>query len=139
MISSVRPFFRTRLEGLGYTEHVDAVDFSNIPKTLLDDSFQMETNNITSGPANQLAHDFDYGIVIRVFKRGFGNPVEAYDEADQTIETILSDILNVSNRLGSEIKDIVPVSIDKIPLSASVDNDIILEFSFVVKLLMCFG
>lgn len=137
-IASVRPYFRTRLENLGYSEHTDAIDFDNIPSTILDDSFQLETSSISGEPANQLHHEFDYSVVLRVFKRGFNDPVEAYDAIDEDIETILADILSPSTRLGTDIKDIVPISIAKIPLSASDDNDIILEFNFTVTLIMCF-
>lgn len=137
-IASVRPFFRTRLEGLGYTEHTDAIDFQNIPSTVLEDSFQLETNAISGEPANQINHDFDYSVVLRVFKRGFVDPVEAYDAVDEDIETILADLLSPAVRLGTSIKDIVPLTINKLPLSVSDDNDIILEFNFNVILIMCF-
>ena len=138
MIASVRPFFRDRLENLGYEEHLDAVDFNNVASKVLDDTFQLETNSITGEPANQLDHNFDYGLTLRVFKSGFRDPVSAYDEVDGIIDNIYGDLLSPSVRLGTNIKDIVPISVDKIPLSGSDDNDIILEFNFIVRLIMCF-
>lgn len=134
----IRPFFRSRLEALGYTEHADAVDFSNIPSNLLSETFQIESLPISGGPANQRAHEFDYGLILRVFKRGFADPVTAYDSADSDIGLILSDLLAPSVRLGVDIKDIVPLSISKIPLSGSDDNDLIIEFNFSVKVILCF-
>jgi len=135
---SVRPHFRNAMILLGYEEHTDAIDFENIPSTILDDAFMMDTQPISSGSANQRAHEFDYGLVLRVFKRGFSDPVALYDEADEDIETILTSLLAPINRLSAEIKDIIPESINKIPLSASDDNDLIIEFNFTVKIIMCF-
>lgn len=136
--SNVRPFFRTRLEALGYTEHTDAIDFQNIPSTILDDTFQLETDTIAGGSANQRAHDFDYSVTLRVFKRGFSNPVNASDDLDTIIETILTDLLDPANRLGVNIKDIVPTNITKNELSNSDDNDFFIEFNFDVRLILCF-
>jgi len=135
---SVRPHFRSRMIGLNYTEHTDAVDFENVAATLLDNSFHMETSPISGAAANQRDHKFDYSMVLRVFKRGFADPVSMYDDADQDIEDILSDLLSPANRLGIDIKDIIPESINKLPLSNSNDNDLIIEFNFTVKIIMCF-
>lgn len=137
--SAVRPFFRNRLETLGYTEHPDAIDFGNVPSTLLDETFQLETEIIGGTTSDQTTHEFDYSVTLRLFRRGFADPVTAHDTADSDIDTILNDLLPINIRNGTAIKDISPVNINKIPLSVSDDNDLIIEFNFNVKLILCFN
>lgn len=138
-LASVRSLFRERLEGLGFTEHRDAFNFANIGATVIDKSFHLETGVVTSGPANQLAHFYDYGITVRIFKRGFNNPAEALDEIDALADTVYADLLAPGIRLGTEIKDIVPNSYQPLPYDSSNDNTIILEMSFTASVILCFA
>lgn len=138
-LSSVRTLFRQRLEGLGYREHRDAFNFENIGANILDDSFHLETGSVASFAANQLAHDFEYGITVRIFKRGYSDPATLLDEIDQIAQDVYSDILAPGIRLGTEIKDIVPNSYQPLPYDASNDNSIILEMSFTARVLLCFA
>lgn len=138
-IVDVRPFFRSRLEGLGFIEHDDAFDLDNVASTLLDDSFHIESGTIQGSGANQLNHDFDYAVTITLFKRGFSNPVEADDAIDQLIRDIHADILEPSVRLGTSIKDVVPGANNRSSLSDSNDNSIILKMEFTARVIDCFS
>lgn len=135
----MRPFFRDRMKALGFKEHEDGFNFENIPSTTLDNSFHIESGEIGGGPASQRVHTFTYLINLRFFRRGFRKPGEAIDKSDATIQTILSDILSPANRLGSDIKDIVPGSISREPLSATNDNAIIILIPLSVVLKCVFN
>ena len=138
-LTVVRPFLRDRMEALGFDEHRDAFNTDNIASTIMDNTFHMETGTISSEAANQIDHDFDYPIVLRVFKKGFRNTVEAYDAIDQTAQDILEDLLDPEVRLGTAIKDIVPDTILSVELDSTNDNIIVLEMSFTFKLIQCFN
>ena len=133
-ISSVRPYFRARMKALNFKEHKDGFNFNNVPSTLQDKTFHIDSGDLTIGSANQLTHEIDYKVTVRVYKRGFRDPNAALDAVDQTTETILTEILKPSNRLGTDIKDVVPDAIRKVPLDNSNDNAIILEMDFTAKL-----
>ena len=138
-LSSVRPLFRTQLEGLGYEEHRDAFNFDNIGDSIINDSFHLETTSISSLPANQIAHDFAYNITLRVFKRGYNDPATLLDEIDQVAQDIYGALLDPAIRLGTDIKDIVPDGYQPLPYAPSNDNTMILEMNFTAKLLVCFA
>lgn len=137
--TAVRPFFRSRLESIGLVEHEDSVDFENIGSTILDKSFQLDTQNATGEAAVNVAHPFDYGLTLRVFLRGQGRTnSKTFDEADQLVDRVLQVILDPAARLGQTIKDIIPNSVAKTALSGSNDNDLVVEFQFTIRLLGCY-
>jgi hypothetical protein len=76
-LGGLRAFFRTRLDGLGYTEWTDGFNIENIPSTVLDMSYHLAVGDIRSGPANQLLHVFDYPLTVSIFLKGFRDPAEA--------------------------------------------------------------
>jgi hypothetical protein len=129
-IADVRPYFRTRMETLGYEEWSDGFNNENIPETLLERVFHLESGEIAPTASNHQVHE--------VYLRGFNNPVEAIDNAYVVAETILADILLPANRFGTCIKDVEPGAISAKPLSDRNDNSVILEMSFVAKTFMKF-
>jgi hypothetical protein len=138
-LSSVRPFFRDRLESLGFKEHDEPFQPGIIAANITDGSFHLETGFIASGPANQIVHSFTYPITVRIYRTGFSDILKAYDEVHEDADAILADLLNPSTRLGTVIKDIVPESIQPQALDInSNDNVIILELVFTAKLELCF-
>jgi hypothetical protein len=98
----------------------------------------METGFITASEANQIVHSFDMPVTIRVYKKGYVDILSAYDEAHSDMDTILADILDPLVRIGTIIKDVVPDSIQPLPLDDSNDNVIIIEFNFTAKLELCY-
>lgn len=138
-LASVRPFFRERLEALGYKEHNQPFEPEEIGANIVDDSFHLETGLITSGPANQALHAFSYPMTIRIYKTGYVNLNEAVDESMAIGDTVLNDLLQMSTRLSQEfIKDIILNSIQPTPLGPSNDNVIVLELNVTAELQLCF-
>lgn len=138
MFQEVRTFFRTRLEGLGYREHDQPFQVTQIGENIQDNSFHMETGLITSAEANQAIHSFLYPITIRIYRKAYQDVLSAYDDVHEEMDSILTDILEPSVRIGTVIKDIVPDSIQPLPLDDTNDNVIIIELNFTAKLELCY-
>ena len=135
----VRSLFRERLEGLGFEEHDQPFQPNQIGETVVDGSFHLSTGTITTGPANQRSHSFSFPINVKVYKRGFVDLLEAYDDIHQTADAVLADLLSPTVRLGSPgILDIVPDSIEIQPIDETNDNIMYVELSFTAKLELCY-
>lgn len=137
-LSEVREFFRGRLESLGYREHDEPFIPEEIGANIVDEAFHLETGSITGGPANQRVHGFSYPITLRVYKTGYKNLNQAYDNSMEIADTILADLLAPGVRIGTVIKNITPETIQPLPLSVTNDNVIVLTFTFTIDLQLCF-
>ncbi len=129
-ITDVRQYFKDRMYALGYNEWTDAFNIENIPSSILDKSFHVESGAIASSASNHQPHRFDCSITTRLFLKGYNNPSEAVDDAYVHCEDILGEILSPSNRLGTNVHDVQPVSIAVDPLTASNDNSVVLIIIF---------
>lgn len=131
-LGGLRAFYSAKLTALNLREWTDGFSRANIPSNILDNSFHIEIGQISSGPANNLIHEFKAPVIIRVFFKGYRNPAEAMDNALATGNSILNALLKSSVRFGGtdNLKDIRPVSVNPIPLSDSNDNSLILELAF---------
>lgn len=129
----VRSYFRTHLDSVGFSEWTDGFNTENIPGTLLDRSYHIESGVISSTASNHQAHLFICPITIRVFYKGFVDTQGAIDDAYVDATSILAEVLLPANRLGSSLQDVVPSSISVTPLSSTNDNSLILQMEFEVK------
>lgn len=134
----VRTLFRERLEGLGFEEHIEPFQPNQIGETIVDNSFHLETGSILGSVANQIVHPFDFPITVRIYRRGFVDLLEAYDELHVTADEVLTDLLLPSVRIGDPVKDIISESIDIVPIDDSNDNIMVLELVFTAKLELCY-
>lgn len=128
--AAVLPYFRARMSALGYAEWDDSFNFKNIPENIVNGAYHLEFETATSGPANQQPHRFDSPVILRVFFKGYRDTKQVRDDALTNADTILAEILDPNNRLGTTLKDIVPSTIDIVTVDDSNDNDIILEMVF---------
>lgn len=139
MLTEVRTYFRTILDSLGFREWSTAFSFDNIPSSILSNSYHMTVEPILSSAPSHQVHQFDYPITLRVFLKGYRDERESVDASIEVSEDILCAVLASTSRLGTTIKDIVPNSVQPIPLSGSNDNSIILEMSFTAKVFITFN
>ncbi len=135
-IAAVRPFFRTRLNGLGYKEHVDAFDDTNREQKKLEKLYRIEVSSITGTGADQTVHTFDVDVDLVVTLRGKGNKnVELADRALEVFEEINGDILQEDVRVGTVIKNVTPSSSAIAPYSGTDDNDLTLTVGFTCEII----
>lgn len=138
-LGGLRDFFRTRLDGLGYSEWTDGFNVENIPSTLLDKSYHLAVGSIKGFVANQLHHQFEYPLTVSVAFKGFLNPSEAIDLSLDAAQEILEDILDPAQRLQTDgLKDIRPLGIDVRPLAESNDNTVVVEIKFTAYFIFAF-
>jgi len=135
-VTLVVPLFRTRMDGLDYSEWTDTFDIENIPSTILDKSYHVEVNDGSGGVINQHVQNVSMPVTLRVFRRGFRDPASMRDEMLGDMETIICDILLPAVRLSSGIKNIVFDSFSLLPLDDSNENSIILEMNFTAIVIL---
>jgi hypothetical protein len=130
-VTAIRPYFRTQLDALGYREWKDGFNTSNIPATLLKNSYHIEAvTGSRFGSYDQRTQDIEQDVTIRLFLKGYRYPADAIDDALSNIDTILTRVLEPSRRLGSSIKNIYFQNYQVLPLSETNDNAAILEITF---------
>lgn len=127
---NVLPFFRTRMDGLGYSEWEDAFSIENIPATIFNKSYHLEVSPVIGEPIPHRSQQIEMPIILRAFYKGYRSINDARDDAISESETILGDILTSSVRLSVNVKNILFDSYQLLPLNESNDNSIILEINF---------
>ena len=138
-LAAIRPFFRERLEALGYEEHDQPFEPNEIGANIVDGSFHLEVGVVSSFAANQRDHEFSFPITIRVYRTEYSCLNEGYDAIFGEADTVLDGLLVPSVRLNSGLlRDIVPNSVQVRALDSTNDNVIVLELAFTARLLLCF-
>lgn len=136
--SLVRPYFRTNLRALGFTEWTDAFNFENIPSTRLEKAFHIEN---PSGSRRDVydptSQDIELDVTIRTFRKGFKDPAQAVDSAIADLEAILTRVLASDRRLGTGIKNVVYNNHTITPLADTNDNVAVLEINFICFIMIC--
>ena len=134
-IALVRPFFRTRLNALGFKEHTDAFDDQNRPEKKLDKLYRIESGPINSeGPASTTT-EFDVSVSLVITLKGKGtNNVDLADRAWVVASEVYEDILDPEVRNDVGIKNIIHDNTSVVPFSASDDNDLILTIDFICNI-----
>jgi len=137
-IISVRPYFRTRMNALGFREHLDVFNVSNIPSTLLDKSYHIGQGPISNRKMQMNYSEVEMNIILNFYIKGFRDVSSGIDSAINLTEDILEGILLPSNRLLGNIKDVILNSVSYEPLSISNDNAIITSIDVNVLNLICY-
>jgi hypothetical protein len=99
-LSVVRPFFRSVLNSQGYTEWTDGFNSENIPSTLLDLSYHIETLNFTGIRLNQSDQEIEMDVSVSLFFKGYRDPAEAIDLSIEKVEDFIKEVLKPSFRVG---------------------------------------
>lgn len=128
-LTLVRGYFKTRLEGLGYSEWRDGFSVENVPETVLDKTFHVLLESVTGGSINHTHQDTVSAVIVRVFFRGYRDVTEAIDESISGLEGIVKDVCKVENRT-SKILNVVFDGADFEPLNISNDNSVLLTIRF---------
>jgi hypothetical protein len=132
----VRPFIRGRMNALGFREWADGFNTSNIPSTLLDKSYHIQSNNFVTIGLNQHSQDLNMQVILRVFRKGFRDVASGIDTSINDSETIIKDLLAPSVRIGTAgFKNIVFNNLGLEPIESN-DNIIIasLDLNFLIVL-----
>lgn len=136
-LSNVRPYFRTRMNSLGYSEFKDGFASDAIPNTILNKAYHID-NQEPAIVVEKGVHTVDISmpVKVRIYFKGGREASTAIDNSWTQAQTILCDLIKPSNANTANIKTINLVSISSLPLSDSNNNDVILEMDFEAKVLL---
>lgn len=135
--SQIRPYFRSKLKELGFREWVEAFNYENIPSTILDRGFHIDTpTGGRRGPYDQNSQEIEHDCIVRVFFKGHRNPSAAVDVAMASYGDILRSCLS-SDRLGLGVKNIYLADVNLRPYAPSNDNLVLLEITFTCLIEIC--
>lgn len=99
-LTSIRPYFRSRLKELGFKEWLEPFDAENIPSTLIDRSFHQRIESIQGIAKQNQAQEMEAIVSIRMAFKGFRHPDSALDEAIKKAEPVIADLISPSNYFG---------------------------------------
>lgn len=136
-LSDVKPYARSVLKLLGYSEHSDPFNQNNIPQNLLDKRFFITQGAAQGVKNNQDNLEMRVPIVIAVHKKAFRNVNAKFDEAMVDAEKIRGAMLAPQTRLTQpNIKNVEFTSVEVLPLSASNEHAMVLNFGFTMLVLV---
>lgn len=135
-LTLVRPYFRTRLNALGYEEWPDGFDYEQIPETVIDESYHLTVGPISLVNTTHTVNEFSYPILLRVYLKGFRDPAAAIDDAVERGEAIICDVTKITNATQQGIKDVVFGSFEPVPKASTNDNIVLMDFSFTAKVIL---
>jgi len=127
-------YARDRMDGLGYDEHPDALNFENIPSTDFDTTYHVELLPFVRQDEDLTSVTIGCPMVVRVFQKLLRETNEHRDEVVVIADTIADDFIAAQNRLGTDIKTVQFDRMNIEQLADSNDNAVILvmEFTAVV-------
>jgi hypothetical protein len=139
MIKDIRPYFRTKLNALGYNEWKDGFNFENIPSNRLDRSYHIATpSGSRRGAYSQASQEIEQDVEVRVFFKGHRDPAAMIDLAMEKYQDLLESVLG-KDRLGCSIKNIYLNTMQILPLNQTNDNGVILEVTFTCLIIIPTG
>lgn len=138
-LTAVRPYFRARLNSLGYKEWDDAFYAENIPENIIDKAYHIDANEINRTSFSQTDLQLEHVVVTRLFYKGFFTPKDALDKTMERLDAILKEVLKPSNRLtgasGLRNVDLQGVTIE--PLADSNNNTLLVTLTWNVQVNLC--
>lgn len=138
-LTAVRPYFRARLNSLGYKEWDDAFYAENIPENIIDKAYHIDANEINRASFSQTDLQLEHVVTTRLFFKGFFTPKDALDKTMERLDAILKEVLKPSNRLtgtsGLRNVDLQSVSIE--PLADSNNNTLMVLLTWNVQVNLC--
>lgn len=126
-------FARSRLSTMGLVEWTDALNFANIPRTLLDTSFHLEIGAALNEAEHQDNIHIGVPLVVRLFHSGYVDTGTARDVALDRSEQVIDDFISAPNRLNFPgIWNVKFESMEFAPFEATDDNVFLITVSFTV-------
>jgi len=133
-LSNVRPYFRGKLEGLGFEEWRGSIESpENVPETMLEKVFHIGGSTINVvGPSHQ-THQFSLACPVTLFVKGFGDEAGALDASDAIILDVLCEVLSAADRSTENYLLINLDGIDREILNDDNNNALRIVFNFTAQ------
>jgi hypothetical protein len=137
-LADIRQYFRDRFEVLGFKEHDDGFDISNIGANVLDKSFHILLESVEGGPVSHTHQTTNSSVVVSVLF-GSGRQIdEILDEAISSVDDIIVECCKLENRTntGAGIFNVIFEGCSFSPQSEKNNNSVLVEINFTVTVLM---
>lgn len=138
-MDKIRPFFKARLESLGYSHWVDSFSDLNTPRTQIDRSFVNPSVSFSVSGLNASDVEITTSYELSIKLEAFRDPDSKIDEALERAEAIIQLVCSEEARLATpEIKQVRAVSGAVVPLDDDDNDNVIqLNLSFDVTTSLC--
>jgi len=124
-LSVIRPYFRVRMNSLGYREWKEPfTDGDNLPENILDGSYVVSPISVSGEQLDQKLQNLEAEITVTLFLKGFRDPSAAVDSGTAKGEGIIQEVMDPANRLGADLKNVIFSSMEVLPMADSNDNSI---------------
>lgn len=128
VLSRFIPYLRGVLNDLGYQEHTDEFDEDNVASTVLDKTYMITPQGITSSRSSHTSYEWTFPVSVVLWFNGYRNPSDAVDGALDQIELFLDECLDIKKRNSIEgLADVYPNRVDFTPIDVS--NDTVIQAS----------
>jgi len=133
MIEQILPYYRTKLNALGYEEHESVFDFTNIAENRSDLKYQLTWNGTGVPSQNLYVMSIDQPILISVFIEGFNDEQATRDRAILKADEIIVELLNHYTNNTTNVNNMTLNSFEILPISESNDNDMRIDISTTAR------
>ncbi len=140
-LANVLPYARTRLETLGFTEHLEAFTSENIGSTELDSAFRLVLGSINRTSESNDNIEISVPFTVELFDKYYLNSSTGDTSRRSSLETadiVIDDLISAVNRLNiTGVTNVQFVSMDIVELSDDNDNSAIISLEFEALVIKC--
>lgn len=137
-LTTIKPYFKAKLDAKGYVEWTDGFPSDNIPSTLLDNAYHQRVISVDGVTNNHEVAEFSVLHEVSIFFKGYKDPAAAIDYVFLVIEPVITSCIDVSDYMNLGMKGVFFSSLSVEPLDeASNDNIIVARLQFNVRVLNC--
>lgn len=135
--SDVRPFFKSKLDGLGYTEWPEGFfTAENLPDTVVDKAYHVIVNDISGDRQNQCDQESTLAVEMSTLHKGYRYPAEAIDAAVAGSEEIMSALVApLARTMTTGILNVVFNKANIAPIDNTNDNTVVVTHSYSVRVI----
>lgn len=138
-LTNVRPYFRDRFNALGYLEWQDGFAIDNVPEQILDGSYHISANSITSREITQNSIQLESQVTTTLMLLGYRYVSEALDKAYEKLDAIYEEVLAPETRLNTAngLRNVLLIDTNLEPLNLENDNGILVTIRWKCHVEVC--
>lgn len=137
-LADIKQYFRDRFDYLGYSEHTDGFDRTNIGQNVLNKSYHVLLESVDGGPVSHTHQETNSSVLVSVFFGPDRDIQSIIDESISAMDDIIVECCKLINRTntGAGIFNVVFDGCSFNPLSDEQNNAVLVEINFTVTVLM---
>lgn len=131
-LTGARSYLRSRAKAIGLKEWTDGFNFENIPSTLINGAFHIQSDSGNGIKLNQHDQELSFNQTVRIFVKGYRDPASGIDSAIKITEDLIKETVSAKNRLTQSdgIKNVILDGFNFETGDQSNDNLIIASITF---------